>query len=172
MILKQVLILQPLGPNSGEGNGTPLQYSCLENPMDGGAWWAAVYGVATEQLHFHFLLSCIREGNGNPFQCSCLENPMDGGAWWAAVCGVAQSRTRLSDFTFTFHFHALEREVATHSSVLAWRIPGTGEPGGLLSMGSHRVGHDWSDLAETIIQIEVSQKDKSKYHVLMHICWI
>ena len=72
---------------------------------------------------------------------------MDGGAWWAAVHGVAKSRTRLSDFTFTFHVHALEKEMATHSSVLAWRIPGTEEPGGLLSMGSHRVGHDWSDLA-------------------------
>ena len=72
---------------------------------------------------------------------------MDGGAWWAAVHGVAKSRTRLSNFTFTFHFPALEREMATHSSVLAWRIPGTGEPGGLPSMGSHRVGHDWSDLA-------------------------
>ena len=69
-------------------------------------------------------------------------NPMDRGAWWAAVCGVAKSRTRLSDFPFTFHFHALEKEMATHSSVLAWRIPGTEEPGGLLSMGSHRVGHD------------------------------
>ena len=67
---------------------------------------------------------------------------MDGGAWWAAVNGVAKSRTRLSDFTFTFHFHALEKEMATHSSVLAWRIPGTGEPGGLQSMGLLRVGHD------------------------------
>ena len=73
---------------------------------------------------------------------TALANPMDGGAWWAAVHGVAKSRTRLSDFTFTFHFHALEKEMASHSSVLAWRIPGTGEPGGLLSMGSHRVGHD------------------------------
>ena len=72
---------------------------------------------------------------------------MDGGPWWAAIHGVAKSRTWLSDFTFTFHFHALEKEVATHSNVLAWRIPGTGEPGGLPSMGSHRVGHDWSDLA-------------------------
>ena len=72
---------------------------------------------------------------------------MDGGAWWVAVHGVSKSWTRLSDFTFTFHFHALEEEMATHSSALAWRIPGTGEPGGLLSMGSHRVGHDWSDLA-------------------------
>ena len=82
------------------------------------------------------------EGNGTPLQYSCLENPMDGGAWQAAVHGVAKSRIRLGDFTFTFHFHALEKEMATHSSVLAWRIPGTGEPGGLLSMGSHRVGHD------------------------------
>ena len=82
------------------------------------------------------------EGNGNPLQYSCLENPMDGGTWWAAVHGVAKSRTRLSDFTFTFHFHALEKEMAIHSSVLAWRIPGTGKPGGLPSMGSHRVGHD------------------------------
>ena len=90
---------------------------------------------------------CCGEGNGTPLQYSCLENPMDGGAWWAAVHGVARSRTRLSDFTFTFHFHALEKEMATHSSVLAWRIPGTGEPGGLPSMGSHRVRHDWSDLA-------------------------
>ena len=82
------------------------------------------------------------EGNSTPLQYSCLENPMDGGAWWATVHGVAKSRTRLSDFTFTFHFHALEKEMATHSSVLAWRIPGTGEPCGLPSMGSHRVGHD------------------------------
>ena len=72
---------------------------------------------------------------------------MDGGAWWAAVPGVAKSRTWLSDFTFTFHFPALEKEMATHSSVLAWRIPGTGEPGGLPSMGLHRVRHGWSDLA-------------------------
>ena len=96
----------------------------------------------TEQLHFHFSVSCIGEGNGNPPQCSCLENPMDGGAWKAAVHGVAEGQTRLSNFTFTFHFHALEKEMATHSSVLAWRIPGTEEPGGLPSMGSHRVGHD------------------------------
>ena len=87
------------------------------------------------------------EGNGNPLQYSCLENPMDGGAWWAAVHGVAKSRTRLSDFTLTFHFHAFEKEMATHSSVLTWRILGKGEPGGPPSMGSHRVGHDWSDLA-------------------------
>ena len=82
------------------------------------------------------------EGDGTPLQYSCLENPMDRGAWWAAVHGVVKIRTRLSNFPFTFHFHAFEKEMATHSSVLAWRIPGTEEPGGLPSMGSHRVGHD------------------------------
>ena len=109
--------------------------------------WGCEESDTTEQLHFAFSLSCIGEGNGNPLQCSCLENPRDGGAWWAAVHGVAKSWTRLSNFTFTFHFHALEKEMATRSSVLAWRIPGTGEPGGLPSMGSHRVGHDRSDSA-------------------------
>ena len=86
----------------GEGNGTPLQHSCLENPMDGGAWWAIVHGVAKSWTRlryftftFHFSLSCIGEGNGNPFQCSCLENPGDRGAWWAAIYGVSQSWTRL-----------------------------------------------------------------------------
>ena len=92
----------------GEGNGTPLQYSCLENPMDRGARWAAVHGIATSQtqlsdftftFHFHFSLSCIGGGNGNPLQCSCLENPRDGGAWWAALYGVAQSRTRLKQLS-------------------------------------------------------------------------
>ena len=82
-----------------EGNGTPLQYFCLENPMDGGAWWAVVHGVTKsrtwQRLHFCFSLSCIGEGNGNPLQCSCLENPTDGGTWWAAISGVAQSWTRL-----------------------------------------------------------------------------
>ena len=85
----------------GEGNGTPLQYSCLGNLMDGGAWWATVLGVANSRTQlsdftftFHFPLSCTGEGTGNPLQCSCLENPRDGGAWWAAVYGVAQSRTR------------------------------------------------------------------------------
>ena len=82
------------------------------------------------------------EGNGTLLQYSCLENPMDGGAWWATVHGVAKSQTRLSDFTFTLHFHALEKEIATDSSTLAWRIPWTEEPGGLQSMGSQRVGHD------------------------------
>ena len=78
----------------------------------------------------------------NSLQYPCLESRIDGGAWWAAVHGVTEGRTRLSDFTVTFHFPALEKEMATHSSVLVWKIPGMGEPGGLPSMGSHRVGHD------------------------------
>ena len=109
------------------------------------------------------------ENNGTPLHYSCLENPMDGGAWKAAVHRVAEGQTRLSDFAFTFHFHALEKEMANHSSVLAWRIPGTGEPGGLPSMGSHRVGHNWSGSSSsrcafkfclflTIIALFVSKK--------------
>ena len=82
------------------------------------------------------------EGNGTSLQYSCLENPMDGGAWWATIHGVPKSQTQLSDFTFTFQFHALEKEMATHSSVLALRIPGMGEPGGLPSTGLHRVEHN------------------------------
>ena len=93
-------------------------------------------------LFMHSFIQQIGEGNGTPLQCSCLENPMDGGAWWAAVHGITKSQTRLSDFTFTFHFHALEKEMATHSSVIAWRIPWMEEPGGLQSMGSLRVRHD------------------------------
>ena len=88
---------------------------------------------------------------------------MAGGAWWAAVHGVAKSRTELSDFTFTFHFHTLEEEMATHSSVLAWRIPGTGEPGGLPSMGSHRVGQGCSDLAAAAAVQIVIPYDRCDY---------
>ena len=112
----------------------------------------------TKKLRTSVLQS--REGNDNPLQYSCLENPMDGGA---AVHGVAKSPTRLSDFTFTFHFHALEKEMATHSSVLAWRIPGTGEPDGLPSMGLHRVGHDWSDLAAAAAAAAVLQSKHREY---------
>ena len=88
------------------------------------------------------ILECFLYQNGTPLQYSCLENLMDRGAWWAAVHGVAKSQTQLSEFTFTFQFHALKKEMATHSSVLAWRIPGMAESGGLPSLGSHRVGHD------------------------------
>ena len=108
--------------------------------MDRGAWQSAVHRVTQswtwlKRLSMH---ACIGEGNGNPLQYSCLENPMDGGAWWAAVHGVAQSQTRLKRLCM----HALGKEMTTHSTVLAWKIPGTEEPGGLPSMGSHRVRHD------------------------------
>ena len=115
----------------GEGNGTPLQYSCLENPMDGGAWKAAVHG-----------LDAMRVGH-------------DGAA----------------SLSFTFHFHALEREMATHSSTLAWRIPGTGEPGGLPSMGSHRVGYDWSDLAAAAAAVEVMEVQWSSFKPQKMMLW-
>ena len=99
-------------------------------------------------LYFPFSKTDMRRRQWHPTPVLfCLENRMDRGAWQASVHGVAKSRTRLSNLTFTFHFHALGKEMAIHSSVLAWRIPGAGEPGGLLSMGLHRVGHDWSDLA-------------------------
>ena len=131
--------------------------------------WGCQESDVTEQLHFDFLLSCIGDGNGNWLQCSCLKNPRDRGAWWAAIYGVAQSQTRLkwlssssseilicwcisifeifNQINFHRYRHRSEKEMATHSSVLAWKIPGTGEPDGLPSMGSHRVGHDWSNLA-------------------------
>ena len=106
---------------------------------------------------------------------------LDGGALWAAVHGVAEGQTRLSEFTFTFHFHALEKEMVTHSSILAWRIPGMGEPGGLLFMGSHRVGHDWSDLAATAAAASESKKCIRSYRscfndpfnprVMMYSCY-
>ena len=111
----------------------------------------------------------IGEGSGTPLQCSCLENPMDGGAWSAAVHGVAKSRTWLSDFTFTSHFHALEKEKATHSSVLAWRIPGTGEPAGVPSMGLHRVRHDWSSLAAAIAAWRYSLMFYSRSFTVSHL---
>ena len=123
------------------GSHLPLCILLLLTP------YTPTYTLDNTQKH---LLMCIYierdrysgEGNGTPLQYSCLENPMEGGAWWAAVHGVAEGQTRLSNLTFTFHFQEFEKEMATHSSVLAWRIPGMGEPGGLPSMGSHRVGHD------------------------------
>ena len=123
------------------GDGSSLACICLGLPHSCD-FPVPCLPACKNSLNKPSLKSLIGEGNGTPLQYSCLENPMDGGAWWAAVHGVAKSRARLSDFTFNFHFHALEKEMATQSSVLAWRIPGTGEPGGLPSMGSHRVGHN------------------------------
>ena len=129
-----------------------------------------------QNLNIHLLLwhiafcwfyTWVGEGNGTPLQHSCLEDPVDRGAWWAAVHGVAKSWTRLSDFTFTFHFHALETEMATHSSVLAWRLPGMGEPGGLPSMGSQRVGYDWSDLAAAAA---IAHLDEMTWNLLSDSC--
>ena len=130
----------------GEGNGTPLQYSCLENPMDGGAWWAAVHGVAKSRTRLSDFLSLFtfmhwrRKWQPTPV---FLPGESQGRR---SLLGCSPWGRLESDMTerlpFTFHFHALEKEMATQSSVLAWRIPETGEPGGLPSMGSHRVGHD------------------------------
>ena len=121
------------------------------------------------------------EGDGAQLQYSCLGSPMDRGAWWAAVHGVAKSQTRLSDFPFTLQFHALEKEMATHSCVLVWRISGMGEPGGLLSVGPHRVRHDWSDLAAAQQQSVFSNltcpkwkffpKTHSIHSILYHMYW-
>ena len=110
-------------------------------------WGHQRVGRDWESINNNNYLGVLRWWQWQPTPVLSPGKSMDGGAWWAAVHGVAKSRTRLSDFPFTFHFHALEKEMATHCSVLAWRIPGTAEPGGLPSMGSHRVGHDWSDLA-------------------------
>ena len=137
-----------------------------------GEWRLNVFSILMmEFLRFLIrdeVIQYLREGNGNPLQYSCLENPMDRGAWWAAVHGVARSQTQLSDFILFFHFHALEKEMATHSRVLAWRIPGTGEPRGLPSMGLHRVGHDWSNLAAAIQYLNL-EKISSSLQSVQHI---
>ena len=152
----------------GEENGNPLQYSwrILGSEEPGGLLSIGLYKVRHEWSDLACMHACTGEGNGNPFHYSCQENPRHRGTWWAAISGVTQSQPgkshgwrslvgyspwgrKESDMTEQphFHFHALEKEMATHSSVLAWRIPGTGQPGGLPSVGSHRVGHNWSDLA-------------------------
>ena len=139
--------------NIGNGRGE-LWYNIIDLVLNLlGASYGIIFVTCMDECICVCVCMFIGGGTGNPLQYSCLENPMDGGAWWAAVHGVAKSWARLSDFTFTFHFHALEKEMATHSRVLAWRIPGTGEPGGLSSMGSHWVGHDWSDLAAAVFII-------------------
>ena len=144
--------------------------------------------IFRESSYWANLLVCSGESNGTPLQYSCLENPMDGGAWWAAVHGVAKSRTRLSDFPFTFHFHALEKEMATHSSVLSWRIPGTGEPGGLPIYGVEqsrtrlkRLSSSWS--VERVSQVVLVVKKPSvnigaefkpefKLNLSLNLSWI
>ena len=118
-----------------------------------------------------FPILYLRRRQWHPTPDSCLENPMDRGAWWAAVYGVAQSQTWLSDFTFTIHFHALQKEMATHSSIPAWRIPGTGEPGGLPSMGSHRVGHDWSDWAAAAYCIFIASVSFPSFWQVVATLW-
>ena len=129
----------------GEGNGNPLQYSSLENPMERRAWWAAVLGVAKSRTRLKWLSRRRRQWHPTPVLLpgkSHKQRSLAGFSPW----GRWESDTT-ERFHFHFSLHALEKEMATHSSVLAWRIPGTAEPGGLPSLGSHRVGHDWSDLA-------------------------
>ena len=128
---------------NGEGNGTPLQYSCLENPMDRAAWKAAVHGVAEGRawlswLHFQFSRSCIGEGNGNPLQCSCLWIPRTGEPGGLLSMGLHRVGHHWSNLACLI----LEKAVAPHSSTLAWKIPWMEEPGGPQSMGSLRVWHD------------------------------
>ena len=123
--------------------GQEVTIRTLHGTMD---WFKIGKGICQGYILSSYLFNLyaeyIRKGNGTPLQYSCLENPMNGGTWWAAVHGVTKSQTRLSDFTFTFHFPASEKEMSTHSSILAWRIPGTEEPSGLPSVGLHRVGHN------------------------------
>ena len=125
----------------------------------------------TVQLYFYKCAKLLCIFNGTPLQYSCLENPMDGGACWAAVHGVTKSRIRLSDFTSTFHFHALEKEMATHS-FSCLENPRAGEPGGLPSMGSHRVRHDWSDLAAAILIYFPMQMEKKDSHNNDKYCFL
>ena len=143
---------------SGSGEQGLLFLWCLGLSCCG----AGALGTQASAAALHGLRCSAREGHSTPLQYSHLENPMDGGTWKAAVHGVAKSQTQLSGFTFTFHFHALEKEMATHSSVLAWRIPGTAEPGGLPSMGSHRVGHDWSHLAAAAAALQEVGSSQTK----------
>ena len=137
-------IRKPSSMNSAKKQRKTVQWERLEissRKLDTKGTFHAKMGSIKDR-NGRDLTEADGEGNGTPLQYSCLENPMARGAWQAAVHGVAKSRARLRDFTFTFHFHALEKELATHYSVLAWRIPGMGEPGGLLSSGSHGVSHN------------------------------
>ena len=145
-LLQDGMVGSPCSPRDSQESSPTPQFKSINSSALSFLHSPTVTSIHDHRKN-HSLDGLGRAGNGTPLQYSCLENPMEWGAWWATVHGVAKSQTWLSDFTFTFHFHALEKEMATHSRVLAWRIPGTGEPGGLPFMGSHRVGHDWSDLA-------------------------
>ena len=149
MLLVQTLLSEPqyLTNNSvptGEGNGNPLQYSCLENPRDRGAWWAAIYGVA-----------CMRWRR--KWQLTPVLLPGEPKGWRSLVGCHLWGR-----------MHALEKEMATHSSILAWRIPGMEEPGRLPSMGSHRVGHDWSNLAAAAAAVFLLDANSVTAKILKH----
>ena len=155
------------GRSSGGGYSNPLQYSCLENLMDRGAWWATIHRVTQSQTQLKWL-STAQQTTFYSFSLHHGEKAMATHsstlAWiipWTEEPGRlqsmgSQSRTRLSNFTFTFHFPALEKEMAIHSSVLAWRIPGMGEPGGLLSMGSHRLGQSRTQLKRQSCHLAVA----------------
>ena len=148
----------------------PHLFSYLEW-VAGGVGWGGVESSKPQVVSSsgnHFPRASSLAQTHTPLRYSCLEHPMDGGAWRATVHGVAEGRTQLGNFTFTFHFNALEKEMATHSSVLAWRIPGMGEPGGLLSLGSHRVGHDWSDLAAAADRMEGAGLIKKNQRCFSH----
>ena len=141
LLLEPLFLIYPVYPNKSNVCNIQLHYpKDIQYPLITQKTMCKILSIVLLKIITIHTRS-LGGGNGTPLQYSCLENPMDGGAWWATVHGVTKSRTQLSDFTFTFHSHALEKEMAIHSSILAWRIPGTGEPGGLPSMGSHRVGH-------------------------------
>ena len=140
-ISRNTIQIYPINKSQTESLGEKQKINIQDSPKAIVSYFLKIHAFKWS------ILPLFPKFNGTPLRYSCLKNPMGGGAWWAAVHGVAGGQTRLSDFTFTFHFHALEKEMATYPSILAWRIPGTGEPGGLPSMGSHRVGHDWSDIA-------------------------
>ena len=134
--------------------------------------WSWLPGTTYPALFYHWPNCLLRRRQWHPTPVLLLENPMGGGAWWAAVHGVAESWTRLSDFTFTFHLHALEKEMATHSSVLAWRIPETGEPSGLPSMGSRRVRHDWATELKLHLLNQCLWSRNFKKQIYILIIWL
>ena len=147
--ISKLILFSPLQPKSFL---ISVVYFTVNEPIASAFWLSQSPRVFLNSLSCRILFSTNcwldREGYGNPLQYACLENPVDRGAWWAAIHGVTELDMTWGDLAC---MHALEKEMATHASVLAWRIPGTEESGGLLSMGSHRVRHDWSDLAAAAV---------------------